>query len=84
MFKTDYTQNRQLVGEVAAAGIMAGASLLGTGAQATFTGKMNRKTRKWSEKEREINRQICTTGLCNNERVQFPQGANGAFQRSRA
>ena len=34
-----------------AAGIAAGASLLGTGAQVYAAGKMNKKTRQWNEKD---------------------------------
>jgi hypothetical protein len=82
MFKTDYTQNKQLVGEVAAAGIMAGASLLGTGAQATFTGKMNRKTRKWSEKEREINRQYALQDYATMNEYNSPRAQMARFKEA--
>lgn len=50
LFSPDVSYNVLIAPAIAAAGIAAGASLLGTGGQAYAQGKMNKKTREWNEK----------------------------------
>jgi hypothetical protein len=82
MFKTDYTQNKYLDGGISAALIAGGAALAGTAGNTVAQGKMNRKTRKWAEKEREINRQYALQDYATMNEYNSPRAQMARFKEA--